>query len=52
MVKRLFSLLGEGLLISWCAQAHHSWTAGYQAGDIVEVEGVLKEIWFEGLNRE
>ena len=46
MAKRLFSLLGAGLLISCCAHAHHAWTVGYQAGDIVEVEGVVKEIWF------
>ncbi len=46
MSRRLFSLLGAVLLISCSADAHHSWTFGYQAGDIVEVEGVVKEIWF------
>ena len=46
MTRRFFSLLGAVLLISCFADAHHSWTFGYQAGDIVEVEGVVKEIWF------
>ncbi len=46
MNKRLLGLLGTCLLVPWHVQAHHSWTVGYQVGDIVELEGVVKEIWF------
>ena len=44
MARRLFSLLGAVLLISCSADAHHSWTFGYQAGDIVEAEGVVNAV--------
>ena len=43
MARRLFSLLGA-VLISCSADAHHSWTFGYQAGDIVEAEGVVNAV--------
>ena len=46
MTVRALSVLAAGLVLCTSAQAHHSWTAGYTDGDIVELEGVVKEIWY------
>jgi hypothetical protein len=46
MMLRCTGLSLASCLLSGVVLAHHSWTVDYTAGDIVELEGVVKEVWY------
>ncbi len=39
-------LLAFAVVLCAVADAHHSWTVDYIDGEIVELEGVVREVWY------